>query len=131
MKNREKIPVIIFSVFRKRETFEYNMDVHATIKNVLLGENISFKELVGLYEGVSEMSLLVHAQHEDYVRNLCKQFDQECYLISNENRDTKLVYLNNTPDMDIGTLMNVSKVEALTSPGYTYDMDTNQYWITK
>ena len=130
MGRKEQLPIIIFSVFRANETNEYNKDVHETVKVSLQSKNIGFKELMGVYNGVSELSLLVLANHENVVKDLCAQFKQECYLFSGPDRNSELVYPDNRRE-SIGTLQRISEHEAKTLKSFTYDFTDNSFWACK
>lgn len=130
MGRKEKTPIIIFSVFNKQQSAEHNRDVHETVKFSLATKNIGYKELLGHYKGDSELSILVRAEHENLVKDLCKQFKQECYLVSGPERDTSLVYPDGT-DQKLGTLQRVSEHEAKSSISFTYDFSDNSFWLAK
>lgn len=130
MGRKENQPIIIFSVFRANETNEHNKDVHETVKVSLQSKNIGFKELMGVYNGVSELSLLVLAHNENAVKDLCAQFKQDCYLYSGPDRNTELVYPDNRRE-SIGTLQRISEYEAKSLNSFTYDFVDNSFWAAK
>lgn len=129
-KYQEKKEIIIFSVFQKDNPEYHNEDIHQTIKNVFDQNNVGYKELIGVYKGQEEKSLLVTAIHEDKVKELCKQFNQECYLYSDSDRNTFLCYPDNKV-INIGTLKSTTKDIAITKDSYSYDPEYNMYWIAE
>lgn len=125
----DRKPIIIFSVFRSDAQEFHNEDCHQVIKNVFDDRGINYKELIGFYKGNKEKSLLVFAEHEEKIKELCKQFKQECYLYADSDRDAFLVYPNKTEK--IGRLKSTTKEVAEKHDNYTYDPNYQMYWITE
>ena len=109
MNNRENI--YIFSVYTTKQNARQNYINHETVIDNLKSMGISFKELDGVYQKNSEPSILiVGLEHETLIQKLCALYQQECYLYSDSNRYTSLVYPNS--ESHIGTLTCVSEIEA-------------------
>lgn len=104
--------------------------------NRLRALNIDFKCLEGVYNGMSESNwLCIINSKSDYIklRDLAIEFNQECILYSNEDRDSWLINTKySIGEMRyIGKMQCVSKLEAINHSGYTYDAKYGRYYITK
>jgi hypothetical protein len=130
MGRKEKTPIIIFTVFKDNETKQHNTDVHETIKVSLQSKNIGFKELMGVYKGSCKMNLLVRAEHENVVLDLCKQFKQEYYIYSGPERNTETVSIDGKKQF-LGTLKRINEREAITLDFFTYDFSDHSCWAIK
>lgn len=126
-----KQSILIFSVFQKNRQDYENQDNTQGVLNILDFFNIGHKVLKGVYQGISEDSILVldTPENRSMVEEFCSQFNQECYLYSDTERDSFLVYPDNSM-VSIGTLKPVSKDLASKQDGYSLDVTTNTYWIT-
>lgn len=124
-----KPEILIFSVFQKDRSNESNLDNHQCIIQRLSQQGIGYKVLDGVYQGETEKSILVVNSPEmrQTVESVCKQFNQECYLKSDSQRNTSLVYPNGT-EAHIGTLKRVSQAEAQKLNGYSVDTTDGSYW---
>ena len=121
--------IIIFSVFQKDRPDFSNQDNHQCIVQRLSQQSIGFKVLDGVYQGETEKSIMVIDTPEmrQTVESICKQFNQECYLTSDSERNTSLVY----PDgkvIQIGTLKRISQSEAEKLDGYSVDTTDGSFW---
>ncbi len=126
-----KQTILIFSVYQTNKSQDENHASHIKTLESLKSSGVPCLELLGRYNEVNETSILIEGlEYSFLVKHLCKQFNQECYLESNESRHTSLVYPNNTR-LDIGRLIPVSKVEAETLGNWSYNETVNQYYITK
>jgi hypothetical protein len=104
---------------------------HAEALKVFKASNVPVLELQGKYQGVEELSILVPSFDYRYeVETLAKQYNQECYLESHNDRATSLVYPDGTRQ-SIGTLTPVSQAEAEASIGYSYNPIMKQFYVTK
>jgi len=123
-----KMRIIIFSVYQNEKSELINKLNHKHIGNELKSRGISFKELVGVYKGIHEQSYLVHESNRSLVEELCIRYNQECYLESNGDRSTELVYRYERKN--IGILKLVSKEFAESKEAYTYDPINDSFWVT-
>lgn len=123
--------VLIFSVFQKSQSESVNQKVHAMILAEMQKSALPVIELQGRYNGVNESSILIQGfEHRETVQRLCREFNQECYLESHNDRATFLVYPNGKTE-SIGTLTNVSKDEAIQNGSYSFNAIADAYFITK
>lgn len=123
--------ILIFSVFRSEVSSNVNKSVHDKVLSLLKGEGLPVIELQGRYNGVNEMSILIDGfQHRATVERLCKEFNQECYLESHNDRATFLVFPNGDRQA-IGTLKPVTKQEAESVGNFSYNPLVDQYFVTQ
>lgn len=126
-----KPDILIVSVFQTAKTESENQSAHNKVLTVLKSEGIPCIELLGRYNGVNEKSILLEGfENRRLVERLAKEFNQECYLESHNDRATFLVYQDGTRQ-SIGTLTAVSQDEAEQAIGYSYNPITKQHFITK
>lgn len=91
---------IIFSVYQKTQSNRVNKSNHAIVKRQLNGQLI--KETIGYYDGEEELSFLVRVNGpEDIGRimTICKEFNQESYLVLHESTDEAEVIECGTGDV--------------------------------
>lgn len=94
-------------------------------------QDLPVLELEGKYNGTEERSILVRGfEHRSIVEKLCKEFNQECYLESHNDRSTALVYPDGHRE-SLGTLIPVSRSEAEAVGSWSYNPEVRQYFITK
>lgn len=132
--NREQKPIAIFSVFQKDNTEEQNKAAQKDVLKQLVNLEIPHKRVLGVYtyeDGtkVQEESILVETKDKTLIDLICSQHNQECYLYSNEYRESMLKYPNKTEF--IGQLVEVSKAEAEASEAYTYCPKQGRYYVCK
>lgn len=122
--------VLIFSVFQKSEINSVNLRVHLETLQAMKSSGIPVLELQGRYNGVEELSILVSGfEYRQAVEHACKTFNQECYLESNSDRQTFLIYPSGKREF-IGVLTSVSKDEAMASKSFSYNPQSG-YFIVK
>lgn len=119
--------ILIFSVFHANRDDASNQDNHQCTVNRLTQLGIGHKVLDGVYKNTSEKSILVLSDRIDLVRVLCKQFNQECYLRSDSDRNTYLVYPDGT-ESHIGTLKRISESDAKRLDAYSIDTTDGSFW---
>lgn len=123
--------VLIFSVFQTKNSQALNFDTHKETLKSLKAQGLPVLELQGRYNGVDEMSILVEGfQNRSLVEGLCKKHSQECYLESHNDRATNLVFPDGSTQ-SIGTLVPVSKEEAMAVGNFSYNEAVGQYFVTR
>lgn len=123
--------VLIFSVFQKSRTLSVNQLAHKQIFKLLEEQGLPVLHLSGRYDGNEELSILVEGfEHRATVERLCKEFNQECYLESHNDRASFLVFPDGSKQ-SIGTLVAVSESEAETLGSYSYNPVVDQYYVTR
>jgi len=121
---------IIFSVFRNEFT-DTNEKSHRSTILALNGLGIDTVEVLGVYMGSSEKSIMVQLTDYNYdnVMTIAKLFNQESILYVNDS--ATLVFMDGSPDLSLGKLEEVSEVEAKQNDSYTFIPSTNKYIIAK
>lgn len=121
----------IVSVMHASLTSEANFDRHEETKVWLTSLNIPYKVVKGVYKGVTEQAFLLIADDigKTYkvATMLAEEYNQECILSVNENREAKLLYPNS--ETNIGKFQRVVSTAGLDS--YTVDLETGQAWTCK
>jgi hypothetical protein len=126
-----KSNVLIFSVFQAGLPELVNQMAHNQLFGILERQGLPVLALSGRYNGVNELSILVEGfEHRETVERLCKEFNQECYLESHNDRATFLVFPNGDKQ-DIGILVPVSKSEAESVGNFSYNPIVGQYFVTR
>lgn len=137
IENQNLDKLFIFSVYQdhlseaKNET---NLDI---VSETLRRLSKPFKVVEGVYthldgRKVSERSILITGDNEDLVIKLCRDYNQESYLISTEDRESFLSFLDNKENLvHLGKLTEVSEFTAKNSEAYTYCPKINKYYICK
>lgn len=95
---------------------------------------IPHKEMLGVYKGTKESSFVVVVSHwttEAVLELVAKEFGQECYLFSNQERDAWLVYTNEgfRHEKLQGKLRAVSPTFALKQDAYTQSVDGDEFFV--
>lgn len=121
--NREQKPIAIFSVDQKTLTERENTENYHKVLKQLVNLEIPHKRVVGVYtyeDGtkVKENSILVETKDKTLIDLICSQHNQECWLYSNEHRESMLKYQDRSEF--IGQLQEVSKDKAESLQAYTY-----------
>ena len=124
--------LIIFSVFRD-EFAETNEKSHRATILDLNSKGIETTEVLGVYKGSSEKSIMVVDTifNHKAVLTMAKVFNQESILMSNFVGEATLFFPSTKEVTNIGKLIQVSEIEAKLNDSYTYIPETNTYLITK
>lgn len=115
-------PVIIFSVFQGKNSADNNYTEHQDVQSVLQVKGIKYKEVDGRFNKIYEKALVVNAENETFITEVCKINNQECYLYLDQDRNAYLV----NPSTKERNLAGVFKaVESNYEGDYTLDTTTN------
>ena len=123
-------PIIIFSVFQSHLSHGENLNNHKHTLVQLSRDNIGHKVVKGVYNGDSELSIIVDQKHVDHILRLAKTYNQESILFSDQSRNSELVYIKTGKREPLGILTNVKQDYAIAQGSYTFDSLTGQYWVT-
>jgi hypothetical protein len=85
-------------VFQATKHQFINQSNHDLVKQELIDNNISFKELVGSYQGEVELSYIVpnNAGNLAFVNSLARQYNQQCIMtLDNHKHGTYKAYFVN------------------------------------
>ena len=119
-------PFSIVSVYKSELSANANMTRHLDLVDSLKKAAIPFKELYGVYNGGKERCVLLVGPGNDLVaRSIANEFEQECYLVSDQDRNTKLVFEGGVEE-DIGVFTRIHSAEGFNS--YTVDPETGEKW---
>lgn len=77
---------LVFSVQQKEASASVNAKNHAYTLSLLRSRNIPFIVALGSFEGILEPSIILSASHEELVKQLTKEFNQDCYLFIDANQ---------------------------------------------
>lgn len=126
-----KETIFIMSAESKNVNSRVNFYNHEELISRLESYKIPFKEVIGVYNGTSERSVLIQGlNNELLIKSLCNDYRQECYLVSGADRSSFLVF-NNGTESYIGILIPVTQDEAIKNESYTLDPYTETYYITR
>ena len=99
---------------------------HRYIKSLLTLHKIYFVEVLGVYKGIKEASLLVSSKHLAQVKRIASQYDQESILIvDDKTKSATLHFLNTGKKESLGTLKAIDKVDGKNS----YSMINGKFFI--
>lgn len=121
---------IIFSVFRD-EFANTNEKSHKAVIETLNSQGIKTTEVLGVYMGLSEKSIMVDLSdyNMDQVKTIAKLYKQESILVSKGN--ALLLFLDGSGSVTLGSLVEVPENEAKSNDSYTYIPSTNKYILAK
>ncbi len=144
LKNLENIEVIILSVFQNSMGDWQNITNTRIAAKQLTKLDIPFKEVIGMYNGIKELSFVVTLEQHNRlapfreILKICGKYKQESILLlSNlQKNNTRLAYLLQiqTPIGEkeyIGLFQQITEEEALKENSYTYDDKANIYYGVK
>lgn len=121
-----KSPFSIVSAYKSELSENVNRERHLDLVDSLKKAAIPFRQLHGVYKGGTERCVLLVGPGNQLVASaIAKEFEQECYLVSDQDRNTKLVYGNGVEE-DIGTFKRIHSTEGFNS--YTVDPETGDKW---
>jgi hypothetical protein len=103
------------------------------LREVLKVYNFPFKEVLGCYGSKKEVSFYVQTDLVKEFLDLSTQFNQECILFVDQDRQASLIRKNGLLRQvdSIGTFTQVKQDVALQSANFTYDHENNGYYICK
>lgn len=113
---------------------------HPTIKLDLRDLDIlglPYQSLIGCYKGIEEISYLVTFSNDNdlaNIKSLAIDRSQESILIQRPDGSCYLDYLLNTSSYyqqfyEVGQLKPVSREVAINQDSWTFNPETNEYWI--
>ena len=87
MKRFKLLPaVLIFSVDRYHHDAVTQQQGRRWIRKLMEQDNVEYKQVVGRYEGVDEVSYIVRAKHLAKVERYCRYANQDGFLYVHEDR---------------------------------------------
>lgn len=127
-----KKPFIIFSVKENGLSDNENRQRHAAYTTALPTAGIGFKSLLGCYKGDCEESFLVLDTPENraFVLDVARRHNQQSILFVDENCLAELLYLNINTRQPAGKFIAASKSHALQQGNWTFNPETEIFYIT-
>lgn len=116
--------IVIVSVYKQTKD---DLDNHKNTIAQLELMQVPHLELNGSYKGIKENSILLPAKYTRIAEMLARDYNQETYLESHNDRTTELVYANGDR-VKLGILVEVTEAEALQTGNYSYNPVTKVYY---
>ncbi len=128
---------VFFSVYNADKTESVNFNRHEKFKGFLDAEGISYVELIGVYKGVKELSLLLQStdirEHESNLQRAIefgRNYGQESILEVHNDDTAILHYLDSGYRTDmVGKLRVTTKEDAETRSSYSYEPNSGLYMV--
>ena len=122
MKSNNHTPLVIMAI----NTDSYTNDIKAIQEYI---PKYNRKALQGVYKGTSELAYLVEVNDNmDAIQAIASKHNQDCILYLDNQRNAYLVYPDNSQE-HIGVFKSASKQLAEKQDSYTYNPETNTYYI--
>lgn len=121
--------VIIVSASKENLPVVENMKRHKELAGYLQMLNVPFEEVIGLYDGVIEHSIMIDGDNRRIAAMIVRDYEQMCYLEHHNDRTCELVY----PDWSrkkIGTMHEVTEQEAMKKNNWTQTKD-KRYFVAE
>jgi len=131
-------PIYKKAIIMSAERFDASMGQNSIatdeLRAALASSNYSFKEVLGMYKGVSETSFFVEYNNGGALadlNSLASFYDQESILHLDEDRNASLVYCDSDEETKVGLFQAIDKSEAFKLDAYTYCPQLNMYFAVK
>lgn len=128
---------VLISACRDVEPEWRNYLAHCTLRDHLIENGWSFKEVEGCWLGAHELSFLVVLSSDEWVRfaqlhklqTIAQEFEQDAILYLDRYRNAYLIegQEQEAPRL-VGKFRPITAEEASSLDGYTYDPDTRQFY---
>lgn len=107
-----------------------------TVMNFMADQGIPFQVLLGSYKGQLETSFIIPHIRLEAMAVSGYVDEQESILIlgavnQNGTRPARIRFLETGEELDLGSLTRVTKEEALTNDGWTFNPMINSYFTIK
>lgn len=105
--------------------------MHDCMKSILQMNNLNFKEVVGSYQGIMEKSFMVDLDNVnlDFFKSMGRLFQQDSILFVNDLNEAILIFMDNRESINLGTMRQVNKTEALNSEAFTWIPELDIYLL--
>ncbi len=126
----DMLPICIFSVDKEGGTAIGDLVSRDLAFKELKKHDVSYKTIQGMYDNMTELSIVVSQSEQVLVATLCELNAQDQYLVVN-TKGKCIIYEWDTVGykaIDTGDFVHVSKAKALKSEGYSYDVENNRYY---
>lgn len=129
---------IIFSVYRNDRAEETNRNNHRNVLKTLKGLNIPCFEVIGVYKGSKERSIVVysmtiesHSDRLELIKGIASKHSQESILEVHHDGYSLLHYLKEFKSVYIGHFKSTEKDTAIRQDCYTFEPVSKQYYIVE
>lgn len=129
MRHVDNTPYLIISAELGHLDAERNLDRSLQLETLLESAGISYKKLAGKYNGQTERSYIV--PFSAGVVKLAQLLAQESILKLYPDNKAELIYLETGKVETIGTLVPISRAEAMLVNSWSYRPDLNQFYTVK
>jgi hypothetical protein len=97
---------------------------------------------IGAYKGQKELSYVIDVGHDgalfgevdraklELAVEVARAYGQESILFLSYDRTSSLMYMDDLRIEPLGQFVAVSPKVALSQDAYTYDLETEEYWVT-
>lgn len=128
---------VFFSAHRVGNSAEQNDSAHAKALDLLRREGVSYRLLMGVWQGNEERSIMLestdvrqHEQHVELALSLARLFRQDAVLeVANDGAAILHDVAGGSGTRAIGTFQEASGDLAKMQDGYTYDPATGKFYI--
>lgn len=120
--------ILIFSVYQGQNPGTDHNNT-GRVRRELTNLGIEYKNVEGSFQGKTEEAFIVDARHEKYVVDFCKEYNQQAYLFSHNDRYTELVSVKTGERAGIGHL--TSQTNKPKNEDYTFDAQLGLYWVAR
>ena len=101
-------PLIIFTTYRTESSTNKNISSLCAVSRYLKDKGIKVTELQGVYKGEVELSIAIpwSGENEEFVKGVCKDYNQETYLVTTSNNAGLLL----DPETGVGSYLGKLQV---------------------
>lgn len=119
----------IVSVYSSENKESVNQKNHEKVLDGLGYLTVRHKELIGKFEGESEKSIIIFGKRATKLaKMIARNYNQECYLYCDQDRNAELVFTEDGKRENIGTFKEIAPSKAAELSSYTYDPLAKKYY---
>lgn len=124
MRDNTLRPLVILAI----NTDSYGNDIKAIQEFI---PNYNRLAVHGVYKGDKELSYIIEVDDNlDTIQALSNKHKQECVLYLDNQREAYLIYPDGSKEY-IGSFVSASKALAIQQDNYTYNPETDTYYIVR
>lgn len=123
--------IVIMSAHLASRSDADNVKRHRGLIVGLESIQIPFTEVMGVYKGISEKSVMIvisGTTQLKQVRHMAHMFEQESILERDNENQARLVFMNGDTTLNLGEMRQITKEVAALTDCYTYVPSTNEYY---
>ncbi len=119
----------IFSVYQRDEKESTNEALHNSVMRQLKGDKVPIREVIGVYKGNREKSIVISATYTALVKLLCFTHKQASYLTRHSDTSATLTYVDTLKTESLGRFVQVKRPDS--DESYTFDPANDTYWVCR